>query len=299
MKKLIFNSSLSVLTLFLVSFCFLITSCEKEDFSIKEENRVKSMVSVVPSGYSLVKSKKGCRLYRKSISGGGAYYVQEINLDTATLQLLREVTEGDFASSNTPSPLFRKASVASFWSSYNLVGRKFSMVNASFFGPGALQSINCSTQAELTYPAKQGAAIFSCGYNNGVSSRRFVYSSSTKTANVLTVPAITQPTYANMVSSIGSNTLVLGGMTFPTNTTTDSRTAIGVSSTGKKVYIFSSQTPASYSSVSSALTSFGASSSKLILLDGGGSTQLVCDGTNYTPSQSRCVPLVLTAFHGN
>ncbi len=248
----------------------------------------------IPSGYYLVSSGIGVYLYRKDFSGGAPNFVQIIDLDqNASLQLLHgqlydlRVGLGPYGGNDAS---FFRESLSTAWLGFSAnYSGAFCLANAQFF--------NMKDPARLAFPLKKDGQILSDGYGSIAE-----YPGQTLILEIWNDHAdIVSLSRDNLYNSTAPN--ILGGLSEYANkgiTNYTGRTFIGIDDADgngffEKILVFSS----AYSTqvtAADALRSFGAE--KVIMLDGGGSTQLRCGSTNFITT-SRTIPQTIGAVEGS
>ena len=247
----------------------------------------------VPSGFNQILSDIGVALYKKDYAGGQPDYVQVVDLiQGASVKLLTGTMQspgtggGGFGGNN---PTFTTTSLSTAWDSFNSSNSgAFCISNGAFF--------SMSNPAPLAFALKQNGTIVSDGYAGS--------SDPSGPVEMLELwgdhADIRSLTKGNLYGSSAPN--ILGGLSENANKSMTSyvgRTFAGIDDTngdGKydKVMIFNSL----YSrqiDASTVLRNFGAD--KVIMFDGGGSTQLRCGATSYV-SSTRPIPQTIGVLRG-
>jgi len=242
----------------------------------------------IPDGFKLIQSAKAVQLYKKNYSGGEPDYVQVINLENgARIKLLygsiesSGYGEGIYGGNN---PKFKRQTILQFWSYfYSNYENAFSIVNGQFFKTD-------SYPTDLAFPLKVEGQIISDGYGiSEYTNQKLLLEIWDNKVNIKSL------TKQNLMNSSASN--ILAGLTEDANkeaTNRVGRTFAGIKDANNNgshetLLIFTS----SYSKQAEAanvLRSFGAS--RIIMFDGGGSTQLICEDVSYV-SSSRAIPQVI------
>jgi len=240
---------------------------------------------VIPVGFKLIQSAEAVKLFKKDYSGGKPDYVQVINLENgASVKLLygsienKGSGEGVYGGDN---PKFKRASLSQFWSTFSSnYGNAFSIVNGQFFDTN-------SNPAALAFPLKSNGRIISDGYGiSEFTNQKLILEI---WSNKVDIKSLTKQ---NLINSSASN--ILAGLSEDANkgiSNQVARTFAGImdsnnNGTFETLLIFTSSY-ANQSEAASVLRSFGAS--KIIMFDGGGSSQLICEDEAYV-SSSRTIP---------
>lgn len=247
-----------------------------------------------PPGYYLVASTTGINLYRKDYRGGTPDYVQVIDMRRgAGVKSLN-------AAVNDPRPgkgvyggndaTFRRNSLNNFWSNFSArTPTAFCVANGQFFYmpeyPGP-----------MPFPLKSDGVILTDGY----AIKEFV-------DNKLIWEIWPDRTDIQPLSqeSLYSSTApeIIAGLTEEASKRKPryvGRTFVGIddrdgNGTFETILIFNTLS-ARQIDAANALRSFGAD--KVMMLDGGGSTQLLCQGRSYISSE-RLIPQALGIFGGS
>ena len=242
-----------------------------------------SLSAGVPNGFSEIISKPGVKVYRKNYRGGNPDYVQVIDLSQgSSLRLMRGnkrfsgFGQGAYGGNN---PSIDRRSLMAAWNSfYEKESNAVCIINGQFF------STNQYPSTTLAFPVViDGEKIDGYGsyeFNN----QKLVLSIKDNHAEL--------STFRENVQVLADNSIVgltEGANKGPRNLT--GRTFIGVSdknNDGKNetIVIFSSKL-ATQNSAAQVLRDFSASD--VVMLDGGGSTQLICEHQQLITS-SRTIP---------
>lgn len=249
----------------------------------------------IPSGFYSIASDTGVALYRKDYSGGQPDFVQVISLNQgATVRLLngaivdQGLGVGPFGGNN---PTFRRQSLQDAWNGLSAANTgAFCIVNGQFFSTN-------SDPTPLAFPLKKDGIIVSDGYGSlrEFQGQLLMLEIWNDRADIRTLSkdALYQSSAPN----------ILGGLDEKADKgvyTYTGRTFVGIDDAdndGKyeKIYIFSSKY-ARQVDAASALRSFGAD--KVIMFDGGSSTQLLCKNSTYIAS-SRTIPQTIGVIKGS
>jgi hypothetical protein len=244
-----------------------------------------SLIQSIPSGFSLVISDTGTELYRKDYQGGNPDFVQVVNLsEGAAIELLHGnivdpgIGNGVYGGDN---PLFKRQTLQEIWIDFSSSNNNaFCVTNGQFF-------VDTVDPTNFAFPLKKDGKYASDGYGFGeYPNQKLILEIWDDKVDI--VPLTKETLYSSSASDIVAG-LTEDANKGPQNST--GRTFIGISDSnndGKHeiVLIFNSKT-AKQSEAANVLRSFGAD--KIIMLDGGGSTQLVCNGLDYV-SSSRTIP---------
>ncbi len=247
----------------------------------------------VPSGFNQILSDIGVSLYKKDYAGGQPDYVQRVSLlQGASLQLFHGgvvdlgIGQGSYGGN---SAKFNRTSLSTAWSN-------FSSANSGAFCTTNGQFFSIQDPAPLAFPLKKDGQILSDGYGSttefpGQLEMLEIWSDHVD-IKTLSKDALYNSSAPN----------ILGGLSENANKSMTSyvgRTFAGIDDTDgdglyDTVYIYNS-IYARQIDATTVLTNFGAD--KIIMFDGGGSTQLNCGGTNYITS-SRTIPQTIGVVRG-
>lgn len=244
----------------------------------------------VPPDFELVDFDVGTELYRKDYPGWNPDFVQVVNLGLgAQIKLFHgPVVEpgtgnGGYGGDN---PSFQRQPLRQVWDEFaGSNPRSFCLTNGQFF----VDEVNGQVidPTTLAFPLKTDGEYISDGYGIGEypnqklmlelwDDRADIVPLTEKDLNSSTAPNI----IAGLAEDADKGPMVLTGRTF---IGIDDRDQDGRYET---VLIFNSKT-ATQTNAAQVLRDFGAD--KIIMLDGGGSTQLICKGTDLV-SSPRTVP---------
>lgn len=259
-----------------------------------------------PKIWSQIQSGNGVKLYKKTV-GSTNHYVQEINLKTgATLKLKEGSTIS--ASTSNPSPTLYTRDMSWYWN--NRPSNTFSSTNCQFFNysewpDGAIFNLG---ETQLSFPVKESGTIKSCGYANydGNSKKKFGINGDQAWIDDYTnISNSTCPldSYCYVNSNLLSPLAFVG--LHPLNVdkglnTKTGRTMVGVRDKdgdyeNETIYIYTSSNATQYEAYNILKNEF--LSFDVLMLDGSGSSQLNCNGTNYVDN-SRNIPSVMYAIEG-
>jgi hypothetical protein len=247
----------------------------------------------VPSGFYTVASTTGVHLFRKDYPGGTPDFVQVVNLSHgASLNLLHgEIREARVGKGvyggNDPRLGFN--TLKSYWNHFtNSHENAFCVLNGLFF-------YMKESPTRLPFPLKVDGEIITDGY----AITEFI-----DQKLMLEIwddhAAITPLTKDRLYTSSAPN--IIAGLSEQANKRGNhytGRTFVGVdnrngSSTNEIVLIFNTKT-ARQVDAAEVLRRFGAD--EVMMLDGGGSTQLICEGNIYV-SSDRLIPQAIAVAGG-
>ena len=244
-----------------------------------------TMLPAIPEGFFEILSAPGVSLYKKDYSPGKPDYVQVARLDQdASVTFLNGnivdpgIGGGIYGGDN---PLFERLTVQQFWNN-SLINSP----NTFCVGNGQFFSTN-EDPTPLAFPFKVNNKIVSDGYGiNEYPNQKLMLLLWDDHADILplTKDTLLSSTAPNIIAGLSEN--ADKGVNSP-----NQRTFLGVADQDKdgkfeSVLVFNSEL-ASQTEAAEVLHSWGAK--KVIMLDGGGSTQLICQGETYI-SSSRTIP---------
>jgi hypothetical protein len=248
----------------------------------------------VPTGFYLIASAPGVALYQKDYRGGSPDYVQVINLKRgARLVLLHgEVTEprpGKGAYGGNDARL-KSRTLPAYWDEISAADRNaFCVTNGQFF-------FMKESPTRLPLPLKVSGEIISDGYAlSEFPDQKLILELWEGRAN------ITSLSQESLYSSTAPDVVAGLTETAPKRITHYvARTFIGVddrdsNGSTETVLIFNSQL-SRQKDAARVLTEFGAD--RVMMLDGGGSTQLICQGKSYISSE-RFIPQAIGVIAAN
>ncbi len=260
---------------------------------------INATATSVPPDFHLVISSTGVALYRKDYPGGNPDFVQIINLKNgASVKLLHGkivnsgAGQGVFGGND---PTISRQSLGQAWNDFSSSNSNaFCITNGQFFSTN-------EDPTKLAFSLKKDGSIISDGYGSHGNIEEYKNPNQKLILQIWGDRAdITSLTKDALYSSSAPN--IIAGLTEdadkgPKNST--GRTFVGVddgNSDGQyeMILIFNSKT-ATQPDAASILKSFGAD--KIVMLDGGSSTQLICQGTSYIQS-SRTIPQTLAVVSG-
>lgn len=246
----------------------------------------------IPEGFDLVMSDIGASLYKGNNRFGSIDFVQVVDLSQgAGIDLLH----GDIVNSGTGrgsydyavSPSFRRNSLTNIWSSYiSSESNAFCITNGQFFSTN-----NDPTQ--LAFPLKEDGVIVSTGYGEAeYPGQKLILEIWNDHLDIidLTEESLRDSNAPDIIAGLDQN-----ADKGPSNST--GRTFVGIADSDndqqfETLLIFNSQYSTQKHAVDT-LRSFGAE--KFMMLDGGGSTQLICKGDSFI-SSSRTIPQSLAVL---
>ncbi|HEY0100453.1 MAG TPA: phosphodiester glycosidase family protein [Pyrinomonadaceae bacterium] len=255
-------------------------------FSVVNTVNVHATVPV-PSGFTAISSGTGVTVYRKNYTGGQPDFVTVVDLRYATLQSYTGWAQSDGT--------VERRSLTTHWQ--NAVAQNTSTriakvaINGTFFDP------NMSPYTGIAFGLKANWWIMSRGYAAGTEYpgliRTLTYDA---TYNSSSIQAYNSTTFDQGISD------VVGGLDPTANKDRYSnipRTFVGVRDDNGdghcETVIFFSSKYATQAWATNILTGFGTVAR--MMLDGGGSTGLVVDGTQHIPT-SRTLPHVFIVSAG-
>ena len=246
-----------------------------------------------PPGFRLVLSVPGVRLYQKDYPKGTPDFVQVIELDKgAAVRLyhgpVAEPGEGEGVYGGD-NPRFKRRSMQSFWDEFSSSDpNAFCIANGQFF-------YLPEDPTRIAFPLKVDGEVVSDGYGiNEYPGKKLMLELWADRADIreLTRESLYGSTAPNVIAGLTEEANKKGkfyvGRTF---TGIDDRDGDGSYET---VFIFNTLS-ARQVDAADVLKSFGAD--KVMMLDGGGSTQLICQGNSYVRSE-RFVPQAVAVAAG-
>ncbi|GAB4470526.1 MAG: hypothetical protein Kow0088_03430 [Anaerolineales bacterium] len=247
----------------------------------------------IPDGFKLLRSSVGVQLYRKDYPSGTPDYVQVIRLDRgAEVRLLHGKTSHQGATSGVFGGLdvrFSSNSIVKYWEElFTSTRRAFCVTNGQFF-------YMYEYPTRLPFPLKVNGRVVSGGYSKGeFVDQKLMLEIWKDHAEIrpLTKVGFQQSTAPNIVAGLSEDARKSPekyvGRTFVGIADHD---ADGVYET---MLIFSTQA-ARQRDAAETLRRFGAD--KVMMLDGGLSTQLVCQGKAYIQTE-RIIPQAIAVLDG-
>jgi hypothetical protein len=247
----------------------------------------------IPPDFFLVSTSTGVSLYQKNYQNGNSDFVQVIDLGQgASVKFLHGfiinpgIGQGVYGGNN---PEISRQTIQQVWNEFSSANENaFCVTNGQFFSTN-------DNPTKLAFPLKLDGNIISDGY--GINefqnpNQKLLLEVWDNRADIIPL------TQEALHSSSAPN--ILAGLTENANKNPYSsvgRTFAGVVDNDEDGYyeillIFNSKT-ATQAHAADILRSFGAD--KIIMFDGGGSTQLICQDTPYIES-SRLIPQTLTVI---
>ncbi len=249
--------------------------------------------SPLPDGFKLIRSSVGVQLYRKDYPNGFPDYVQVVRLDRgAEIQFLHGKINHQGVNSGVYGGLdvrLTSQSVIKYWQEIlSRTSRAFCVTNGQFF-------YMYEYPTRLPFPLKANGKVVSGGYSKGeFSDQKFMLEIWKDHADIqpLTKVAFQNSTAPN----------ILGGLAEDARKSPNKyvgRTFVGVADQNRDgiyetLLIFNTQA-ARQRDAADTLRSFGAQ--KVMMLDGGLSTQLVCQGKAYIQTE-RVIPQAIAVLDG-
>ncbi len=249
----------------------------------------------VPPGFRLLAQQPGVALYRKDYPGGSPDFVQVVNLAAgASIDLLHgnpvamnnAHNQGEFGG---PNPSFHQKSIQSYWQAYASDRENaFCVTNGTFF-------YMPESPTPLALPLLVDHQLLAEGFGYPqYPEKQLILALWAGRADIL-------PLTPEILASIDADQ-VIGGLTEEANKKPKNavgRTFVGIwdndgDQITETVAIYTTQT-ATQAEAARTVRSFGAS--KVMMLDGGGSTQLICQGQAYIDT-TRAIPQALGVSAG-
>jgi hypothetical protein len=269
-----------LLRYWLVSIAILIFVLALPDISFAQSSDFP-----VPEGFYLVTSSPGVDLYRKDYSGGSPDFVQVLNLSQGAKMV---PMHGDIVDSRQGKGSYggddaslTSQSIQKYWQELSAnYGDAFCVLNGQFF---YMQE----SPTRLPFPLKVDNEIVSEGYGlNEFPDNKLLLELWPNKARIITL------TYQSLYGSDAPD--IIAGLTQTANKRSDryvGRTFVGVDDRNQDgdaeiLLVFNSKISRQVDAAS-VLHSFGAD--KVMMLDGGGSTQLTCLGEALV-SSDRPIP---------
>ena len=256
--------------------------------------RARPLHTEAPAGFTLISSAPGVELYRKDYPGGSPDFVQVVNLNAgAQVKLLHgEISEyragqGVYGGDD---PRFLSNRLKHYWNSVSSqYTGTFCVSNGQFF-------FMPEYPTRLPFPLKVDGTIVSDGYGiNDHEGEKLMLELWSDRADIreLTKEALYSSSAPNIVAGLTED-----GRKSPTKYVP--RTFMGIddrSGDGNfdTVLVFNTKS-ARQRDAAQVLRDFGAD--KVMMLDGGGSTQLICQGSGYVDSE-RLIPQAIAVIAGD
>lgn len=253
-----------------------------------------SLDIAVPTGFYLVDSAESVALYRKDYPGGSPDFVQVVDLyQGGQVRLMHggitehRVGEGIFGG---PDPRINTRTLEHFWeSATEQSSGTFCITNGQFF-------LMAESPTRLPFSLKADGQIISDGYERvDHQEERLMLEIWSNAADIR--PFSRETLYGSSAPDILSG-LTEDGRKSPAKSVP--RTFLGVGDvdqrgTYQKIFIYNTRS-ARQSDAAGVLRDFGAE--KVMMLDGGGSTQLICDGKSIIQSD-RKIPQAVAVIAGS
>jgi len=248
-----------------------------------------SQAYTVPSGFSEIKSATGVKVYKKDYAEGSPDYVMVIDLSQAEIHSLTGSIEQTNSSCNSAYSLITKQSLSGFWSQAQ---REYPNAFAVFdgaFGTG-------DDPTGLAHSLEKDGRYISYGYESNEKPEGDVHlleiNNDTDWINVTDFSG-GEFCGAPIPDMIGGFDV---GVRYDNIRPDDNtgRTYVGVSDengngNNDTVFVLASAEHTT-ATAKQVLESFGITAAKQIMFDGGGSTQLIIDGTTYIAGDGRKLP---------
>ena len=242
----------------------------------------------IPEGFELIAASMGVRLYQKDYEAGTPDFLQVVDLSQgASLELLHGAVQQPRPGRGAyggPDPKMQLESLEYYWKDLaSSTQNPFCVTNGLFF---YMQE----NPTRLPFPLKKDGEIVTDGYGGDqFPNQKLMLEIWEDTVNIRKLSR--QALYTSTAPDI------LAGLTQEANKRANQytgRTFIGVDDkNGDRKYeillVYNTKT-ARQSDAARVLTSAGAH--KVMMLDGGGSTQLICQGVRYVDSE-RWIPQAL------
>jgi hypothetical protein len=246
-----------------------------------------------PPGFFLILAEIGVQLYQKDYPGGNPDYVQVIDLSAgaAVVPLHGNITEARVGKGvyGGGDPRFELQTLPSFWQDFSAANsRAFCVTNGQFF-------YLPENPTRLPFPLKKGGNIITDGYGiKDFPGKKLMLEIWPDRARIrrLTRQALHASTAPDIIAGLSEEANKRArhsvGRTF---TGIDDRDGDGRYET---ILIFNTRT-ARQADAAEVLRDFGAD--QVMMLDGGGSTQLICQDITYIASD-RWIPQAIAVLAG-
>lgn len=216
-------------------------------------------------------------------------YVQILDLRRGARVL--SLIDGPVASTQDPSPAFRRYSVRDWWNQRNQLLNRFCMVNGAFFEYPL-------DPKRFSFPVKNAGYLHSTGNKADGTWKRMLILDGSRA--YIQSYDLTSKDYTKVRDALSRYQTVIVGRhpELPDPNAQDARTYVGIrdldgNASGEILYFYTSM-EASTGWVNDVLSRIF-SATQTMMLDGGGSTQLVCQNTSLT-TNGREVPHVFLSF---
>ena len=255
--------------------------------------RAQSSEEAIPAGFTLISSTFGIELFRKDYKGGSPDFVQIINLSQGATVIplngeIRELREGQGAYGGNDAR-FAVRTIDQHWQSLvNITENAFCVTNGQFFLMG-------ETPTRLPFPLKKDGEFLTDGYGkNEFTDRKLMLEIWEGKADIrqLSQEAFYSSTAPNIVAGLAEDANKRAAKYV-------GRTFVGVDDRDlnhdyETILILVTKTTRQVDAAK-VLRSFGAD--KVMMLDGGGSAQLSCQGQSLV-SSDRPIPQALGVIAG-
>lgn len=247
----------------------------------------------LPAGFTSILSVPGIQLYQKNYANGSPDFVQRINLHqgAAVIPLFGTIMkpgthQGVYGGDN---PAFEKLSLPTFWKQLaKLEEQPVCITNGQFF-------FLSDNPTHLPFPLKKDGVIISDGYDDqNFPGQRLMLEIWPERVN------ITMLTREALYSSTAPH--VIAGLSEDANKRSKQyagRTFVGVQDQDNdgqsEILLIFNTLSARQVDAANVLRDFGAS--QVMMLDGGGSTQLICNG-NWLVRSDRWIPQAIGVVTG-
>jgi hypothetical protein len=256
------------------------------------------VTQLIASPFTIVSSEGGVTIYKKKFSNGSIDYVQEIDLSKgAKIKLLVgevDSIEYNYGDNKGDKSWIRTQSIKESWNnSINENKNTECIINGEYFGKKKYTRLST-----LSYPVKIDGEIY-----DGSSS---IYKKYQKVLNINN-ENVSMEKFDSLKNMRNWDSSIVGldtSLKYGGNKQAEKRkgrTYIGILDKNKDkinetILIYSSKY-ANQKDAKDTLISFGAISKNIMMLDGGGSSQLICNGKNFVKS-SRKLPQFIATIKG-
>jgi len=247
----------------------------------------------IPPDFNLILSAPGVRLFQKDYPGGNPDFVQVANLSQgASVALLYGAVQDEGFGQGAyggDDPSFQKQSLDQVWQAFSAQNKAaFCLSNGGFFSTR-------DDPAKLAFPLKVGGEVISDGYGSDeYPGQQLMLEIWEQRADI--VPLSGEALYGSSAPDL------IGGLSAGADkevTKTMGRTFIGLADAdgdgSYEIFLVFNSLTSTQPAAADILRSFGAE--KVIMLDGGGSAQLICRGKTYVAS-SREIPQTIAVLSG-
>ena len=256
--------------------------------------RAEAPVIEVPLGFYLVTSNDGVALYRKDYPGGNPDFVQVVDMSLGAYMVplhggIAEHRQGEGLYGGD-DPRITTRALSHYWDIANAASESaFCVSNGQFF-------LLSESPTRLPFALKIDGTITSDGYErNDHQDEKLMLELWAGEADIR--PLSGEALYSSSAPDIIAG-LVEDGRKSPTKYVPRTFVGIGdrdMNGSFETVYMFNTKT-ARQSDAAQVLRDFGAE--KVMMLDGGGSTQLMCEGNSIIKSD-RKIPQAMAVFAGD